>query len=99
MPTGLVEKWHGNDLADFGPVFPFVDGTEFWFIICVLFWLGWHVWQGLNERRTYEHDDKVLADPQVLRWAVKRDTMGRGDENARPGGQQGGGETPPGSGA
>lgn len=75
MSTGLVEKWHGLDLADFGPVYPFVGSEVFWFIVCIAVWIGWHVWQGMNERNTYEHDERLLKDPQVLRDAVRRDTM------------------------
>jgi len=81
MATGLVEKWHGMDLAEFGPIFPMVETTEMWFVVCVLFWLGWHVWQGINERKTYDHDEDVLKNPEVLRWALHQDTIAGAYDN------------------
>lgn len=75
MSTGPVDKWNGLDLANIGPISPMIHTTEFWFIVCILIWLGWHVWQGFNERKTYDHDREVLKDPETLRWALRRDTI------------------------
>ncbi len=84
MSTGLVEKWNTMDLANFGAVYPMVEITELWYVLCILAWLGWHVWQAFNERRTYDHDREVLKDPETLRWALHRDTI-EGAENGAEG--------------
>ena len=51
MSTG-IETW--KNLAEIGPIYPFV-GTEWvWVLVGVVFWLVWHVLQISAEKRHHE---------------------------------------------
>lgn len=75
MATGLVDKWNGADLADFGAIYPFVGSEVFWFVLCVAVWLGFHVWQALDETKMYKESEVSLKEPGHLRWALRQDTL------------------------
>ncbi len=67
MSTTQVETWVGADLSQIGPIYPMV-GTEFiLFIICVLFWLIFHVMQSGIEKREMEADEAAARDPERLK--------------------------------
>ena len=53
MSTTPVETWATN-LAEIGPIYPFV-GSE-WLMVLLGFvaWIGWHVWQIRAEKREEE---------------------------------------------
>jgi len=54
MSTGLVDNWLNVDT--FGPIYPFV-GTEMMLaIVCVVFWIGWHVLQIRKESAEFKAD-------------------------------------------
>ena len=64
MSTGDFENWAGN-IADIGPIYPFV-GTEFvLFIVGVVSWLVWHVVQTRRETKEWEEDLKKFDGKQL----------------------------------
>ena len=60
MNTSMVESWTGNP-ADMGPLYPFVGHEVPFFLLCVLFWVVYTVWQMKFEHRTYESEEQDLA--------------------------------------
>jgi hypothetical protein len=69
MSTGSFENWAGN-IADMGPIYPFV-GSEFaLFIIGMALWIAWHVVQTKRENRVYEEEVKKYGDAETLRRLV-----------------------------
>ncbi len=65
MSTGSFENWAGN-IADIGPIYPFV-GTEFllW-VVGMAGWIIWHIWQTRIENRTYEDELRRYGDKASL---------------------------------
>lgn len=55
--TGMVESWAGN-IADVGPIYPFVGTEVLWWIIGLVLWIAWHVWQTRHETKTHEGEIK-----------------------------------------
>ena len=64
MSTGNFDNWAGN-IADIGPIYPFVGSEFLWFIICVAFWIGWHVIQATRETREWDEDLKKFGGKQL----------------------------------
>ncbi len=56
MTTG-IESWAGN-ISEIGPIYPFVGSEVLLLIIGVVTWIGWHIWQSINETRTYEEEKR-----------------------------------------
>ena len=65
MKTSMVESWTGNP-ADMGPLYPFVGNEVPFFLLCVLFWIVYTLWQMKFERRTYEGEERDLAEGDHL---------------------------------
>lgn len=53
MSTTPVETW-ATDLAEIGPVYPFVGSEGLMVIVCFAAWIGWHIWQIRCEKRDEE---------------------------------------------
>ncbi len=65
MTTGNFENWAG-EIADIGPLYPFV-GTEMWLVVAALiFWVGWHFTQSYNEVKSQE-DGRAEAKEHISR--------------------------------
>ncbi len=43
MSTGSFENWAG-DIADIGPIYPFVGSEFLLWIIGLALWIIWHIW-------------------------------------------------------
>lgn len=67
MSTTQVETWTGADLSQIGPIYPMVGMEFILFIICVLFWLAFHVMQAGIEKREMEADDAAARTPERLK--------------------------------
>lgn len=67
MSTTQVETWTGADLSQIGPIYPMVGMEFILFIICVLFWLAFHVMQAGIEKREMEADDAAARSPERLK--------------------------------
>jgi hypothetical protein len=71
MNTGRIENWAGN-IADIGPIYPFV-GTEFFlFLIGLVFWIAWHVLQFRVESRELKEDVARVGNPEGMKKALDR---------------------------
>lgn len=55
MSTG-IEAW--KNLADIGPIYPFVGSEVMWVIIGLVLWIVWHVLQISSEK---EHHEKAKS--------------------------------------
>lgn len=51
MSTG-IEAW--KNLADIGPIYPFVGSEVMWVIIGLVLWIVWHVLQISAEKESHE---------------------------------------------
>jgi hypothetical protein len=69
MSTGNVTSWDGN-IPDIGPIYPFVGWEGFMAVLCVIFWVGWHIWQIKVENKRLEREDGALRQSGNLQKAV-----------------------------
>ncbi len=70
MSTTEVTTW-AVDLATVGPIYPFVGTEMMWFILGLLFWVGFHVWQIGFERDGYDKDLSALSKPEDVQRIMK----------------------------
>ena len=57
MMTGSFTDWAGN-IAEIGPIYPFV-GTEMLLVVAgVVFWLAWHIFQLIGENAKLRKEDE-----------------------------------------
>ena len=69
MNTGLIDNWNGN-IADIGPIYPFMGWEVPMVIICLIFWIGWHYLQMRMESRTLDDKARQLREGTNLLQAV-----------------------------
>lgn len=70
MSTTEVTTW-AVDLATVGPIYPFVGTEMLWFVLGLIFWIGFHVWQIRFETRTYDEDFAHMKSPKNFERALK----------------------------
>lgn len=64
MSTGLISNWAGNP-QEIGAMYPFVGGEGFFFILLLIFWLGWMVWQLRSEKSEFAEDADALRKGDI----------------------------------
>jgi hypothetical protein len=69
MSTGNVENWDGN-ILDIGPIYPFVGWEGVMAVLCIIFWVGWHVWQIKMENKRLDGESQKLRQSGNLQKAV-----------------------------
>lgn len=69
MSTGNIENWDGN-VVDLGPIYPFVGWEGLMVVLCVIFWVGWHIWQIRMENRRLDDQSRQLRQSGNLQRAV-----------------------------
>lgn len=69
MSTGNVTSWDGN-IADVGPIYPFVGWEGLMVVLCIVFWVAWHVWQIRIESRRLASEAERLGQAGNLQQAV-----------------------------
>ncbi len=62
MTTGDFESWAGATIADIGPIYPFVGSEFLLFILGLVFWIGWHVWQFRHENQVNEEQVRKIGE-------------------------------------
>jgi hypothetical protein len=77
MSTGNIVDWTGN-MADIGPLYPFVGSEGLLFVLGMAFWIGWHVWQIRMENANYRDDSETLRQNNNMDKAL------RGERVLRP---------------
>lgn len=70
MSTIGYENW-AVDLADVGAIYPFQGSEVLMTLICVAFWLGWHVIQMRRENKELEEARKS-GTPEQIAKAIDR---------------------------
>ena len=70
MRTGLVESWGGNPL-DMGPIYPFVGAEGLLFVVCVVLWIVYMVWQMRFECSSYREEMETLGQDDNLIQTVR----------------------------
>ena len=70
MATTMVESW-AVDLATIGPIYPWVGSEVVLWLLGMAFWIGWHIWQGRFESRTYRDDLERLNSPDKIERAMR----------------------------
>jgi len=70
MSTGTIENWTGN-MLDVGPMYPFVGAEVLLWVVGMVLWIGWHIWQSRFEDRTYKHEVETYAKGDNLKKALE----------------------------
>jgi hypothetical protein len=69
MKTGNVANWDGN-ILDLGPIYPFVGWEGFMVVLCIIFWIGWHVLQIRMENAQLDEEARKLRQGGQLKKAL-----------------------------
>lgn len=64
--TTIVESWSGADLAQLGPIYPFVGSEFLLWILGLAFWIGFHILGTRVEARELERDSRYAHEPERL---------------------------------
>lgn len=70
MSTASFANWNGN-MFDLGPIYPFVGWEVPMVIVCVIFWIGWHILQIRMENRQLDEEVRSLRQGDRLRRAIE----------------------------
>jgi hypothetical protein len=73
MNTGNIANWDGN-ITDIGPIYPFVGWEGLMVLICVVFWIGWHILQIRAENKQHDEEAANLRKPGNLQKAVEAES-------------------------
>ena len=77
MSTTEVNTWVTN-LSELGPIYPFVGWEIPMFILGLIFWIAFHVWQIRTENRLYEEDLTRLQKPEDVERALRTHSLNNG---------------------
>ena len=69
MSTGNFDNWDGN-IADIGPIYPFVGSEVLKVILALVIWIVWHIIQIKSENKRYEEQSRALRQSGVLQKAL-----------------------------
>ena len=69
MSTGNVANWDGN-IADIGPIYPFVGWEGLMVVLCVAFWIVWHIVQIRMENAQLDQETQNLRQGGSLKKAL-----------------------------
>ena len=74
MATTMVDSW-AVDLATIGPIYPWVGSEMVLWVLGMAFWIGWHIWQGRFENRTYEQELLRLDTQDKVERAIREQRL------------------------
>ena len=69
MSTTIVETW-ATDISALGPIYPFVGGEVLYWIVGLVFWIGFHVLQMRHEDQELAEDAESASHPEMLRKSL-----------------------------
>ena len=69
MSTGNVANWDGN-ILDIGPIYPFVGWEGFMVVLCLIFWVAWHILQIRMENKQLDDEANNLKRGGGLKKAL-----------------------------
>ena len=78
MSTTNVESW-AVDLADVGAIYPMVGTEVILWVIGMVFWIVWHIWQAKFENDTYNADLEKYGSPEALQKVLNAAGSGASD--------------------
>lgn len=64
--TTIVDTWSGTDLLQVGPIYPFVGWEFLFWILGLVFWIGFHVLGTGVENRELSEDARHARRPERL---------------------------------
>jgi hypothetical protein len=70
MKTGLIENWTGNPV-EIGPIYPLVGFEVHLFVVCLILWIAYTVWQMRFEAEKYLDEVTELSGGDTLEKAVE----------------------------
>ena len=74
MTTGNFENWAGN-IADLGPVYPFVGWEVFFFVVGLAIWIIWHIVQIRMENKELREHAEAHGDRDSLTEIMARESL------------------------
>ncbi|MFC6486971.1 hypothetical protein [Nitratireductor sp. GCM10026969] len=66
MSNTIVQTWSGTDLTQLGPIYPMVGSEVTFFILGLIFWLGFHILQFRIEKEEFEADEAAARSREWL---------------------------------
>ena len=69
MSTGEIANWDGN-IVDIGPIYPFVGWEGLMVVLCLVFWIGWHIVQIRIENAQLDQEAQNLRQAGGLKKAL-----------------------------
>lgn len=73
MSMTNVDSW-AVDLANVGPIYPWVGSEMIMFIVAVVCWIAWHIWQAKFETETYKEEVASHATAENLKQQAAGET-------------------------
>jgi hypothetical protein len=61
MSTGGFDNWLGT-IAEIGPIYPLVGSEGLWVLLCIGFWIWWHMAQMRIENMEHTQIQQALED-------------------------------------
>jgi len=74
MTTGSFASWTGN-IADLGPLYPFVGSEWFFVVVAFIVWMLWHIIQIRMELRQYKEHSEAHGDRDSLTQIMAREEV------------------------
>ena len=72
MSTTPIDTW-AVDLADITLIYPWVGSEVAMFIVAVVLWIAWHIWQVKHENAEYAAQISKSGDAETIRKAIDND--------------------------
>lgn len=74
MSLESVGNWFGA-MVDIGPLYPWVGLEWLLALVCLIVWLGWHVWQIRMEESNYADDMNTLKQGDNMERVLKGEKL------------------------
>ena len=74
MTTGNFASWSGN-VADLGPLYPFVGWEVFFVVVGIAAWVIWHILQIRMENKQYRKHSEAHGDRDSLTQIMDRESL------------------------
>jgi hypothetical protein len=71
MSTIGLDSW-AADLKDIGAIYPFQGGEVIFFILGLVFWIGWHVIQLRAESKEIDYEIRTNHRAENIHKSIKR---------------------------
>ena len=72
MSTTPIDTW-AVDLADITLIYPWVGSEVAMFMVAVVLWIVWHIWQVKHENAEFAAQISKSGDAETIRKAIDND--------------------------